>query len=277
MRVKILLDQERPKVQHDEVKRVLLAAGVNVTEHSADMGVVVGGDGVFSMFGRNETIPLLFVGVKSGRPTGSKAYLAAADFEELPSVMAAIVSGKHRIVESRRLEVFKNGKSLGDVFTDVYLQRGADSNCIRYHLDVKGDSLSISESAISDGVVVCTRAGSTGYFSYPDKLRDHDTLMADAHTVIAEGQVGICHILPTYTEREGATEHPLRYTVPWGSRIEIRIARNVDARLYGTSMQRTGVKIGRKDRIAISASPRTTRVVRLTGVASDLEPRPFID
>lgn len=263
MRAKIMLDPERPKVSYEEVKAMLLAAGMEVTERNADIGIVVGGDGVFSEFGRSESIPLLFVGVKSGRATGSKAYLAAAYFDELASVVSQILSGKRRVVQSRRLEVFKNDRSLGDVFTDVYMQRGADSNCIRYHLNVKGYSLNISESAISDGVVVCTRAGSTGYFSYLDKIRDADNLVADAHSLIGEDQVGVCHILPTFTEREGTDVHPLRYTVPWGSRIEIRIARPGDARLYGIGRQRTGLKIETEDRIVISASPRTTRVVRL--------------
>jgi len=265
MKVKILLDPVKPKVDYEQVKKVVTAAGMEVSSRRAEIGVVVGGDGVFSEFGRNESIPLLFVGVKSSRPTGSKAFLAEVEFEDLGSALAKVVEGSYRVVQSKRLEVVKSGRSLGDVFTDVYLQRGADSNCIRYRLTVKGAGSTIVDSAIGDGVVVATRAGSTGYFSYPDKLKDGDALVADAHTLLDEDTVGVCHILPTYTEREGTDEHPLRYTVPWGCRIELRIERPVDARLFGLGWDREGEKVTTKDLVAIEPSQRTTRVIRTTG------------
>ena len=166
MKAKILLDPERPKVSYEDAKKVILSTGIEVSEQNADVGVVIGGDGVFGEFGRSESIPLLLVGVRSRGATGSKAYLATADFEDLASVMGEVKKGRYEVVQFRRLEVTKNGKPLGDVFTDVYVERGADSNCIRYHLKVKGTGLAIFESAIGDGVVITTRAGSTGYFSY---------------------------------------------------------------------------------------------------------------
>ena len=265
MKAKILLDPNKPKVDYDKVRGVVLAAGIELSTRRADIGIVVGGDGVFSEFGRSESIPLLFVGVKSRRPTGSKAYLAEVEFEEIGATLARVAAGKYSVVQFKRLEVLKDGRSLGDVFTDVYLQRGADSNCVRYHLTVKGMSEVTSESAIGDGVVVSTSAGSTGYFSYPDKLKNGDHLVADGHTYIGEDQVGICHILPTYTQREGSNEHPLRYTVPWGCRIEMKIDRPVDARLFGLGWDRQGVKVTTKDLISVVPSQRTTRVIRTTG------------
>ena len=262
MKAKVLLDPYRPKVPYEEVKRVLSEAGVKTSARRADIGIVVGGDGVFSEFGRNESIPLLFVGVKSSRPTGSKAYLAEVDFDELVPLLSKLAEGGYEVLEYKRLEVFKDGRSLGDVFTDVYLQRGAESNCVRYHLEVKGTRPPIKESAIGDGVVISTSAGATGYFSYPDKVRGGDELIAGGHTHLGEDQIGICHILPTYTERSGSDEHPLRYTVPWGCRIELRIDRPVDARLYGLGWDRRGVKVDTRDRIAVLPSPRTTKVIK---------------
>lgn len=265
MKAKILLDPSKPKVDYDQVKEVILSAGVEISARRADIGVVVGGDGVFSEFGRNESIPLLFIGVKSSRPTGSKAYLAEADFEELGSLLTRLAAGRYKVVQFKRLEVIKNSRSLGDVFTDVYLQRGADSNCIRYHVVVKGTGIAMTDSAIGDGVVVSTSAGSTGYFSYLDKLRNGDELRADGHRLLEENQIGICHILPTYTVREGSDEHPLRYTVPWGCRIELKIDRPVDARLFGLGFDRKGVKVNTKDRITVAPSPRTTKVIKTSG------------
>jgi hypothetical protein len=262
MKAKIILDGEKPKVSRAEAEKALRAAGVSVAAKRPDIGVVVGGDGVFSRVGRVESIPLLFVGMRSTSATDTKAYLAAAYFDELPSVLHEISAGRFRVEEYRRLEVSKNGRSLGTVFTDVYLQRGADSNCIRYKVKVSGKGIEIDEAAIGDGVVVSTAAGSTGYFSYPDRVKGNDLYPA-GHTALDRDQVGVCHILPTYTERRAAGGHPLRYAVPWGCRVELSITRPADARLYGVGGGRLGVRVSERDVVVVSASSKTTKVIAL--------------
>lgn len=262
MRVKMLLDGEKPKVSPSELETIVEKAGLQVASGKGDIGIVVGGDGIFSRCGRAESIPLLFVGVRSKKATGSKAYLAATYLEGLPEALRDIREGRFSVREHKRLEVQKNGRRLGEVFTDVYLQRGAESNCIRYRVKVSGPRTTIDEVAIGDGVVVSTPAGSTGYFSYPDKIRD-DRLEARGHASIREGEVGICHVVPTYTERLGSGEHPLRYTVPWGSRIELSLTRTADARLYGVCAGRGGITVTTKDRIAVLPSTNTTKVISL--------------
>ncbi len=263
MKAKVLLDEDRPKVKAEEVRRILKRAGIESSDRNPDFGVVVGGDGVFSVYGRAEHVPLLFVGVRSDRATGSKAFLAEAYYDELEEVLREVRQGKFGVIEHRRLRVLKNKKELGEVFTDAYVQRGDESNSLRYRLEVNGAGVTIKESAIGDGVVICTRAGSTGYFSYPDKLRMGDWLDPDRNTVFAENEVGVCHIVPTYTIREGMSEHPLRYTVPWGSKIKVRLVRDADARLYGVTEERGGAKVSVKDVITIAPSESTTRVMKL--------------
>lgn len=262
MRAKIILDGWRPKVGYAEVTRVVRKAGVIVTNRRPDIGVVVGGDGVFSRVGSLESIPLLFVGNRSASATGSKAYLAAVQFDELGAALRQVEAGRYRIEESRRLEVLKNGRRAGVVFTDVYMQRGADSNCIRYRTRVTGKGVDIEEAVIGDGVVVTTAAGSTGYFSYPDRIRGGE-LDPTGHAEIKTDEVGICHILPTYIERAGGGERPIRYTVPWGSRVELSITRPADARLYGLAGSRLGTKVSLGDVVAVLPSPETTKVISL--------------
>jgi len=262
VKVKMLLDDGRPKVDPEELKEVIEKAGMTVGDRKADIGVVVGGDGIFSMFGRNEEMPLLFVGVRSRGATGSKAYMAAAYFDELPAALEAVAAGRFTVEEHGRLEVLKNGKHLGEVFTDVYLQRGAESNCIRYRLKVTSKDTAIEEAAIGDGVVVTTSAGSTGYYSYPDKV-DGTEMRVDAYSTVERDEIGICHITPTYTERSGTGGHPFRYTVPWDSKIELWISRNADARLYGATAGQKGVKIGIHDRIKVIPSRNATKVIVL--------------
>jgi hypothetical protein len=262
LKAKLFLDGNKPKVGMEELKRVVEKAGLQVVTARADLGIVVGGDGIFSMYGRTESVPLLFVGVRSRAGTGSKAYLAAAYFDELREVLREIVAGRFAVKEHKRLKVLKNGMFVGDVFTDVYLQRGAESNCIRYRLKVEAKELRIDESAIGDGVVVSTPAGATGYYSYPDKIRG-DLFDVAGHAVIADDRIGICHVVPTFTERLGTTDRPLRYTVPWGGRIELSITRPGDARLYGVRPGRGGVRVRVGERVTILPSQDSTRVILL--------------
>ncbi len=246
MRATVLLDRERPKVDVGEVREVLLRAGLKFSTEKPEIGVVIGGDGVFSYYGRMKDIPLLFVGY----------------FDELENALVGIRDGRYTVVRQKRLEVRKNGRKLGEVFTDVYLQRGIESNGLRYRVEVSGGQ-SFGESAIGDGVAICTRAGSTGYYSYPDKIKTGDWLESGRYTIIGDDEIGVCHIVPTFTTRDGSSLQPLRYTVPWESRVIVRLVRDADARLYGVTEDRRGVSVGVKDVVMVLPSRGTTRLIRL--------------
>jgi len=260
MRATMLLDEGKPKVLPSVLKKMLEKAGFEVGDRRPDIGIVVGGDGRFSRYGRIEDIPLLFVGVRSRRGTGSKAFMARAQLDELPTALERISLGHYRIDNYRRLEVVKNGTVLGNVFTDVYLQRGADSTCIRYRVRATGEGVRIREAGVGDGIVVSTAAGSSGYYSYPDRIRG-DAVDPKAHTIIGQDMIGVCHLVPTYTEREGSEQRPLRYTLPWGTVVELSIFRHADARVYGTSDSHEGVKVDVGDRVTIRPSRSVTKVI----------------
>lgn len=264
MRTIILLDPVRPKVSQEDAIKVINNAGFVHDPKRPDFGIVIGGDGIFSYYGRVRKIPLLFVGVRKLKPIESKAYLAEVYFDELQDAMNRIKKGAYKILEFRRLTVFLNNKGLGDVFTDVYLERGLNSNCLRYRLEVKGEDFNFVDFAISNGVVVTTSAGSTGYFSSLDRIKNGSWFNINSYTLIKEDEVGIYHILPTYTIREGTEEHPLRYTVPYGSEIRIKLARKGDARLYGITRDQKGIKIREEDVIEVKASENKTKLIRLT-------------
>ena len=120
-------------------------------------------------------------------------------------------------MKHRRLEVsISGGEFRGEIFTDVSVEKGADSNCIRYTVNVRGKGFEFTDAAVSNGIVITTAAGSTGYYSYLDKLDRGDKLEPERFTVIRKDEVGICHIAPTYTSRDGTDTHPLRYTVHLG-------------------------------------------------------------
>ena len=264
MRATVLVDSERPKVSEAEVVSLLKRSGLEYSAASPDFGVVVGGDGLFSHQGRQLSIPLLFVGTRSRRPTDSKARLAEVYLTGLEEALREIVAGRFKIMKYKRLQVsISSGDFNGDIFTDVSLEKGADSNCIRYTLEVSGRGIEFTDSAVSNGVVITTTAGSTGYYSYLDKLWHGDRLEPEKYTVIEEDEVGVCHIAPTYTSRDGSKQHPLRYTVPWGSAFKINLARDADAHLFGATKSRKGLRITTEDTVVVGPSRNSTNVIRL--------------
>ena len=258
----MLLDGGSPKDPRMKLWELILNSHMEVTSGKADFGLVVGGDGMFSRYGRIEDIPLLFVGVRARGATGSKAHLARTTFDELPEALERIRQGNYSIDEQKRLAVLKNGRRVGEVYTDAYLQRGSESTCIRYKVRVSGVGSPIEEAAIGDGVVVATQAGASGYYSYPDRIKG-EWMDPAAFASIDRSLVGICHISPTFTERAGSLQHPLRYTVPWGSRIDVSLFREADARLYGVSDGRAGVKVASGDVVTILPGKKTTKIVSL--------------
>lgn len=255
-----MLDDGIPKVPPAELRKVVIDSGFQVGNAKPDFGIVVGGDGRFSRYGRTEDIPLLFVGVRSRGATGSKAHLAQTMFDELPAALSKIKAGAYTIIEHKRLGVFKNRRSVGEIFTDIYLQRGSESNCIRYRTRISGPEINIEEDAIGDGMVVTTQAGSTGYYSYPDRIKC-ELMDPDAFAELRKDEVGICHINPTFVERKQTGGHPLRYQVPWGSTIVMSLFREADARIYGVTDNRQGIRVTLGDSVTVAAGRKLTRLI----------------
>ncbi len=265
LKATILVDSERPKVSEGEIVDILRRSGVEHSQTNPSFGVVVGGDGLFSRQGQQLSIPLLFVGTKSRRPTDSKARLAEVYLSGLEAALREVKARRFTVVKHRRLKVSVIGAEFeGEIFTDVSLEKGADSNCIRYTVQVQGKGLRFTDAAVSNGVVITTSAGSTGYYSYLDKLARADRLEPEKHTVIGEDEVGVCHIAPTYTSRDNErSKHPLRYTVPWGCRFRINLMRDADAHLFGVTKSRKGLRISTKDVVDVGPSKDSTNVIKL--------------
>jgi translation initiation factor IF-1 len=265
LKAMVLVDSERPKVSESEVVSLLKKSRIEHSVLNPTFGIVVGGDGLFSYQGRQLGIPLLFVGTKSRRPTDSKARLAEVYLTGLEAALREVRSGRFTVTAHKRLAVWINGGEFkGEIFTDVSLEKGADSNCIRYTLNVKGRESEFTDAAVSNGVVITTASGSTGYYSYLDKLDRGERLQPEKFSVIGEDEVGVCHIAPTYTSRDSSAVHPLRYSVPWGSTFKITLMRDADAHLFGVTKSRKGLRITTKDVVEVRPSKNTTNVIRIS-------------
>ena len=171
-----------------------------------------------------------------------------------------------------------------DILTDIYIERGIFSRCIRYALSVsirKANSgyhtlTKFVEYAIGNGVIISTSFGAYGYYSYLDRItakKWNDNNKSNNSTQFSDNELGICHIIPTFLvrklnlgnkkKRTMVRRSYIRYTVPYQSIIKISLTRNADVRLYGTTENSRGIAITSNDEILISPSRRTAKIIRL--------------
>jgi NAD kinase len=175
----IFVHPKRPKKPIKKILKVVRSAGISsYSGIHPDIAIVVGGDGTFSYYGRTLSIPMLFVGVNEKDILGSKARLAHIFFDDLAKSLVAIKEGRYIIDERRMFSLNYGTNGSKDILTDVYLERGIFSGCIRYAVSVYAiDKFKCSTNekftdyAIGNGVIISTSFGSGGYYSYPDRIK----------------------------------------------------------------------------------------------------------
>jgi NAD+ kinase len=277
----IYVHPQRPKIQKKTIKNILESLNLKVSETSPDMALVIGGDGTFSYYGRNLSIPMLFVGVPNSDILGSKSRLAETSLENIAKSLQHIKNGMYCINKRKMLDVRIGVLGPFTVLTDIYVERGIFAGCIRYTnkvtenkaIDVcvngksdNGIKQGFTEYVIGNGIIVSTSFGSTGYYSYIDKLKDIDK---ETQELFDDEKIGVCHILPTFAvikkdDSEKAEKIlSVRYTIPFQSTIKINIIRKANVRLYGTTSNAKGVSVQMNNPITISPSERTAEIIRL--------------
>jgi hypothetical protein len=289
----IYVHSKRPKISLNEILKIVESAGLSYSRRDPDMAIVVGGDGTFGYYGKKLQIPLLFVGINDNDVLGSKARLGELLFEDLPKALSDISNGNYRLEKRTMFSVCikhkNNDNQKGieratDILTDIYIERGIFSRCIRYALSVTLRKASseyrtlkkFAEYAIGNGVIVSTSFGAHGYYSYLDRItpgRLNDNYKSNNSSQFSDNKLGVCHILPTFLARkmnlgnkkEGTVVRTscIRYTVPYQSIIKISLTRNADVRLYGTTENSRGLAITSNDEILIGPSRRTAKIIRL--------------
>jgi NAD+ kinase len=256
----------RPKVPIAEIVKKIEGAGMSFSLKDPEIAVVVGGDGTFGYYGKILSIPMLFVGVREYDMLGSRARLAETTYDNLEKSLYDIQNDNYSITKKKMLSINLDHQAY-EVLTDVYLERGTFSGCLRYKVNVK-DDLSKTEHcdyAIGNGIIISTAFGSGGYFSYPSRLahRKWDETTAK----FLDTKVGICHIIPTYIIREKngkkSISYKVSYTVPNSSCVEIKLVRSANVRLYGVTAHSRGIPVGVNDKITIRQSANTARIIKL--------------
>ncbi|MBR7747345.1 NAD kinase [Undibacterium baiyunense] len=128
---------------------------------SADVAIVLGGDGTMLGIARQLApydVPL--IGINQGR----LGFITDIPRDQMISVVAHILSGKHIAEERRMLEaiVVRDGEQIfsGVAFNDIVLSRGAGSGMIELRVEVDQHFM---YNQRSDGLIVSTPTGSTAY------------------------------------------------------------------------------------------------------------------
>jgi NAD+ kinase len=272
MKFGIFVHPKRPKACIVDILKVIRSAGVSYSKSDPDIAIIVGGDGTFGYYGRTLTIPMLFVGVKDPGVLGSKSRLAEIFVDHLAKALTDIEAGRYCVDKEKMLSVRCNGYK-SDVLTDVYLERGIFAGSLRYAISVESKTrlknskpkVRFTDYAIANGVIVSTSFGSAGYYSYPDRIKANDWSSRKISR-FSDDKIGICHILPSFLVRKRNGRKKLtsiNYTVPAQSIIKITLMRDVNARLYGITKHSRGIAVGTADKVTISQSNRTVKIIRL--------------
>ena len=276
MKFKIFVHPLRPKVQAGKIQKILQSLDLQISEIDPDIALVIGGDGTFSHYGRKLSIPMLFIGVPTDEILGSKSRLAETSLQNLTKTLRNIAKGNYVVSEKRMLDVRYGASPVISVLTDIYLERGLFAGCIRYSISItskkidkknKNNSKPIfRDYVIGNGVIISTSFGSTGYYSYLDRIKNPKQKPSE---LFDDNKLGLCHILPTFATRlmsDGVNYKkiiPIRYTVPVSSTIDITVIREANIRLYGTTIHSKGVKISWNNPITVTSSSKTAKIIRL--------------
>jgi hypothetical protein len=276
LKFKIFVHPLRPKVQAEKIQKILHSLDLQISETDPDIALVIGGDGTFSHYGRKLSIPMLFIGVPTDEILGSKSRLAEISLQNLTKTLRSIAKGNYVVTEKRMLDVRYGASPVISVLTDIYLERGLFAGCIRYSISITSKKIDkknkknskpiFRDYVIGNGVIISTSFGSTGYYSYLDRIKNPKQKPRE---LFDDNKLGLCHILPTFATRlmsDGVNYKkiiPIRYTVPVSSTIDITVIREANIRLYGTTIHSKGVKISWNNPITVTSSSKTAKIIRL--------------
>lgn len=275
MKIGVYLHPKRPKVSLGRIIKLIHSAGATYSQKNPDIAIVIGGDGTFGFYGRLITVPMLFVGYREQGLLGSKARLAHLYFEDLSKSLKDIQKSKFSIDERKMLFVDYGASKPKEILTDVYLERGIFSGCLRYSLSVDYKKKlknhlpqRFTDYAIGNGVIISTSFGSNGYYDYPERIK-LGKWNGNGQQVkrFSDKKIGICHIIPAFLIRKSVDgilkSRKIQYTVPFESVIKVSLTRGANTRLYGTTYGSTGVEISGNTKITISPSNRTAKIIQL--------------
>ncbi len=246
MKINLIIDKYHNDKAHS-IRRALERRGLAISASGYEMTLFVGGDGTFA----NKSLefddrPVLFLSRNWNKPNGSVSYNAQAniDSKSLSKIVKAITTGDYRIEGQPVLNAVYSGKKYPSMY-DFFVERYATKEAMRYDIRVRDGKKSFRTYAISNGFIITTPLGSTGYYSYPD------TLNGMKPKRIENRRIGLAHILPVrikdfYESKKVGQE--IRRTFSDHAIIRATIERDVGQIMFGTAGNK-GIRIRAEKRI----------------------------
>jgi NAD+ kinase len=242
--IRVMVEQRTAGLMDGEPRSATVADGRTVGT-SADIIVVLGGDGTLlaaSHLLESSSVPI--VGVNFG----SLGFLTEITLPELYPTLENVLADRYEYDDRRLLRavVQRAGAedAVGDVLNDVVITKAVVSRIIQ--LDVSVDGLFVSAFR-ADGLIVSSPTGSTAYNLAAGGPILHPGLPAVVLTPICP------HML---------TNRPL--VIRDESSIEIKL-KSREVEVHITLDGQRGFPMSADDRVTITRSPRTLRLVKARG------------
>lgn len=219
-------------------------AGYEEIGRSADLAIVLGGDGTMLAAARNlarHKVPL--AGINQGR----LGFMTDIALSEMSESVGAILEGRHTIEERALIEaeILRAGKSLlrTVALNEAVLTKGSQARLIEFKLSIDGEYV---YRLRADGVIVATPTGSTAY-------------ALSAQGPILQPTVPAFALVPLNPHVLSA--RPV--SVSDSSLIEIELLRALDARAHFDGFALTDLQEG--DRLVLKRSADAIRFVHPPG------------
>ncbi|BCS90958.1 MAG: NAD kinase [Candidatus Micrarchaeota archaeon] len=245
----------------DKSKKVDRSVIKRLEALSDDFYFIVGGDGTFIDtaldYNNKIVVPIAAPNRNNSRSLRSAGQMIPHDIEEIDKIIEAIENDSYMIKELPVLECSIYGYTYKTI-ADFYVERGVARGALRYDIDIKDNSKKMQISAVSNGFIVTTPLGSTGYFSYIDILNKKEPRRIDG--------IGLAHILPItiVNKIDGKQLDPeVRSIFSMKVDIEVNIRRDADSHLYGIPKIPSGIRII-TDKISFRVSKEGVKMLVLS-------------
>jgi hypothetical protein len=248
MRVKLVVDSYH-KPAAVKVRKILSNQKVDIVKSGYDFVLIVGGDGTF--FDRSldyVSVPILTVKSNGKKPLQSRGFTVKCNLSNLEAAISNINNGRFSIKEEPVIELRYGGKRYFSI-NDMFVERMNTKRAVRYSILVKEGKKIFSTYGISNGFIVATPIGSTGYYAYSDR-------MANRRISRAEG-LSVAHILPIQIadfNGKRAVRSKIRRSFSLKASIDARITRGPGQYLYGIAKREHGIKVRQGDRLIFSVA-----------------------
>jgi NAD kinase len=224
LKFKLVIDRYA-KITYQKLEQIMKGLGVRISD-TYDFVLIVGGDGTLL---RNAPLfvdsTILLIEEPKSSEYKSRGVIVKHKFSELYHLVKMLHRGTYTIKEEPLLEINYMSKrylSAGDFF----VERCNTSNALRYTIKVHSSISTIESYGISNGFIVSTPLGATGYYSYIEVLNKKPPKRIKG--------IGIAHILPTFVSDKVdgmPVKYRVRRVVPFDSNVKVKIDRNTRAYL----------------------------------------------